>query len=247
MDRALYIAMTGAKNNMLAQSIRANNMANLNTSGFKADFEQSRSMGVYYGDGQPTRAYALTETPRADFESGPMQATGNPMDVAIQGEGFIAVQAPDGSEAYTRAGNLSIDATGALRTANGLAVMGNSGPISLPPIDKFEIGSDGTISVITLGQTAETMVETNRIKLVKPDIKNLEKGADGLFRQRDGLPAAVDASVRVAGGVLEGSNVNAMSEFTQIISLARQYDMQLKLMKSAEDNSSASAQLLQIS
>jgi flagellar basal-body rod protein FlgF len=247
VDRALYIAMTGAKNNMAAQTIRANNMANLNTSGFKADFEQSRSMGVYYGDGLPTRAYALTESPRADFESGPMQTTGNPMDVAIQGEGFIAVQAPDGSEAYTRAGNLAIDAAGTLRTANGLAVIGNSGPISLPPIDKFEIGSDGTLSVITLGQTAETMVETNRIKLVKPDIKNLEKGPDGLFRQRDGLTATPDATVRVAGGVLEGSNVNAMSEFTQIISLARQFDMQLKLMKTAEENSTASAQLLQMS
>lgn len=247
MDRALYIAMTGAKNNMAAQTIRANNMANLNTSGFKADFEQSRSMGVYYGDGQPTRAYALTESPRADFESGPMQTTGNPMDVAIQGEGFIAVQAPDGSEAYTRAGNLAIDAAGTLRTANGLAVIGNSGPISLPPIDKFEIGSDGTLSVVTLGQTAETMVETNRIKLVKPDVKNLEKGPDGLFRQRDGLTATADATVRVAGGVLEGSNVNAMSEFTQIISLARQFDMQLKLMKTAEENSTASAQLLQMS
>ncbi|MFO1389074.1 flagellar basal-body rod protein FlgF [Cellvibrio sp.] len=247
MDRALYIAMTGAKNNMAAQAVRANNMANLNTAGFKADFEQSRSMGVYYGDGQPTRAYALTESPQADFESGPMQTTGNPMDVAILGEGLIAVQAPDGSEAYTRAGNLNIDASGTLRTANGLAVMGNSGPISLPPMDKMEIGSDGTISVIALGQTAETMVETNRIKLVKPDIKNLEKGPDGLFRQRDGLPAAVDASVRVASGVLEGSNVNAMSEFTQILSLARQYDMQLKLMKTTEDNASASAQLLQMS
>lgn len=247
MDRALYIAMTGAKNNMAAQTIRANNMANLNTNGFKADFEQSRSMGVYYGDGQPTRAYALTESPRADFEYGPMQNTGNPMDIAIQGEGFIAVQAPDGSEAYTRAGNLAIDAAGTLRTANGLAVIGNSGPISLPPLDKIEVGSDGTISTISLGQTAETMVETNRIKLVKPDIKNLEKGADGLFRQRDGLPAAVDASVRVVSNVLEGSNVNAMSEFTQIISLARQFDMQLKLMKAAEDNSSASAQLLQMS
>jgi flagellar basal-body rod protein FlgF len=247
VDRALYIAMTGAKNNMMAQAVRANNMANLNTSGFKADFEQSRSMGVYYGDGQPTRAYALTESPSADFESGPMMNTGNPMDLAIQGEGFIAVQAPDGSEAYTRAGNLSVDSTGALRTAGGLAVIGNSGPISLPPIDKMEIGSDGTISVITLGQTAETMVETNRIKLVRPDIKNIEKGPDGLFRQRDGLTAAPDATVRVAGGVLEGSNVNAMSEFTQILSLARQYDMQLKLMKTTEDNASASAQLLQMS
>jgi flagellar basal-body rod protein FlgF len=247
VDRALYIAMTGAKNNMMAQAVRANNMANLNTSGFKADFEQSRSMGVYYGDGQPTRAYALTESPRADFESGPMMTTGNPMDLAIQGEGFIAVQAPDGSEAYTRAGNLSVDSTGALRTAGGLPVIGNSGPISLPPLDKMEIGSDGTISVISLGQTAETMVETNRIKLVRPDIKNLEKGPDGLFRQRDGLTATPDASVRVAGGVLEGSNVNAMSEFTQILSLARQYDMQLKLMKTTEDNATASAQLLQMS
>lgn len=247
MDKALYIAMTGAKNNMAAQTIRANNMANLNTSGFKADFEQSRSMGVYYGDGQPTRAYALTETPRADFEQGPLQNTGNPMDIAINGEGFIAVQAPDGSEAYTRAGNLSIDASGTLRTANGLAVIGNSGPISLPPIDKIEVGADGTISTISLGQTAETMVEANRIKLVKPDIKNLQKGEDGLFRQRDGLPAAPDASVHVVSNVLEGSNVNAMSEFTQIIALARQYDMQLKLMKTAEENSSASAQLLQMS
>ncbi len=247
MDRALYIAMTGAKNNMMAQGIRANNMANLNTAGFKADFEQSRSMGVYYGDGQPTRAYALTETPGADFESGPMMTTGNPMDVAIQGDGFITVQAPDGSEAYTRAGNLAIDAAGTLRTANGLPVIGNAGPIALPPLDKVEVGADGTLSVIGLGQTAETMVETNRIKLVRPDIKNLEKGSDGLFRQRDGLTAVADGTVRLASGVLEGSNVNAMSEFTQILTLSRQFDMQLKLMKSAEENANASAQLLQMS
>jgi flagellar basal-body rod protein FlgF len=142
---------------------------------------------------------------------------------------------------------LAIDAAGTLRTANGLAVIGNSGPISLPPLDKVEIGAVGTVSIIALGQTAETMVEGDRIKLVKPDIKNLEKGSDGLFRQRDGLAAVADGTVRVASGVLEGSNVNAMSEFTQILTLARQYDMQLKVMKSAEENSSASAQLLQMS
>ena len=247
MDRAIYIAMTGAKNNMLAQANHSNNMANVNTNGFKADFEQSRSMGVYYGDGQPTRAFALTESPAPDFTPGPMQSTGNPMDVAIKGDGFIAVQAPDGSEAYTRAGNLSIDAFGSLRTANGLAVLGNSGPITLPPISKLEIGSDGTISIIALGQGAETMVDTNRLKLVNPDPKNVKKGEDGLFRQRDGLSAEVAAEVRVAGGMLEGSNVNVMSEFTQILTLARQYDMQVKLMKAAEDNSSASTQLLQMS
>jgi len=247
VDRALYIAMTGAKNNMLAQANHSNNMANLNTNGFKADFEQSRSMGVYYGDGQPTRAFALTESPSANFESGPMITTGNPMDVAIQGNGFIAVQAPDGSEAYTRAGDLHVDAEGTLRTANGLAVIGNSGPISLPPLNKMAIGSDGTISVIALGQTVETMVDTNRIKLVNPDVKNLTKGTDGLFRQRDGLTADVSADVRLANGVIEGSNVNAMNEFTQIIALSRQYEMQVKLMKTAEDNASASAQLLQMS
>jgi len=247
VDRALYIAMTGAKNNMMAQTTHANNMANVSTGGFKADFEQSRSMGVYYGDGQPTRAYALTESPSADFQPGPLQATGNPMDVAIQGDGFIAVQAPDGSEAYTRAGNLAIDASGTLRTASGLAVIGNSGPISLPPLDKMEVGSDGTISIVSQGQGPETMVDTNRIKLVNPDLKNLKKGEDGLFRQRDGLTAEVDAKVRVAGGMLEGSNVNAMSEFTQILTLARQYEMQVKLMKTTEDNSTASAQLLQMS
>lgn len=247
MDKALYIAMTGAKHNLLAQANHSNNMANLNTTGFKADFEQARSMGVYYGDGQPTRAFALTESPRADFTPGPMITTNNPMDVAIKGDGFIAVQAHDGSEAYTRAGNLTLDATGTLRTANGLAVLGNSGPINFPPLDKIEVGSDGTISIIATGQGAETMVDANRLKLVKPAIENLEKGSDGLFRQRDGLNAPVDATVRVAGGMLEASNVSAISEFTDILALSRQYEMQVKLMKVAEENSTASAQMMQMS
>lgn len=247
MDRAIYIAMTGAKHNMMAQVNRSNNMANVNTVGFRADFEQSRSMGVYYGDGAPTRAFALTENPRADFTQGPNITTNSPTDIAIQGEGFIAVQAPDGSEAYTRAGNLTLDAAGTLRTANGLAVIGNSGPINFPPLDKMEIGTDGTISVIPTGQGVETMVDANRIKLVNPDFKIMEKGKDGLFRQRDGLTAQASATVRVASGMLEGSNVNTMSEFTDILMLARQYEMQVKLMKTAEENSAASAQLLQMS
>lgn len=247
MERALYIAMTGAKHNMMAQVNRSNNMANVNTVGFRADFEQSRAMGVYYGDGAPTRAFALTESPRADFTPGPNITTDNPMDIAIQGEGFLAVQAPDGSEAYTRAGNLAVDATGTLRTANGLAVLGNGGPINFPPLDKIEIGTDGTISIIATGQAIETMVDVNRLKLVNPDFTALEKGVDGLFRRRDGVNAEVSGAVRVASGMVEGSNVNAMSEFTDILMLARQYEMQVKLMKAAEENSTASAQLLQMS
>ncbi len=239
--------MTGAKNNMLAQGVRSNNLANLNTTGFRADFEQSRAMGVYYGDGQPTRAYALTESPAANFTQGPLETTGNDLDVAIQGEGFLAVQASNGTEAYTRAGNLSIDATGTLRTANGLAVMGNGGPINVPENTKLHIGADGTLSVVGLGQGPEAMVEVGRIKLVNPDIKNLEKGDDGLFRQRNGLDAEVSPTVTLRSGVLEGSNVNAIDEFTQILTLSRQYEMQVKIMKTAEENSTASAQLLQMS
>ncbi len=247
VDKALFIAMTGAKNNMLAQGVRSNNLANLNTTGFRADFEQSRAMGVYYGDGQPTRAFALTENPAADFTPGPMETTGNDLDVAIQGQGFIAVQAPNGSEAYTRAGNLSVDAAGTLRTANGLAVMGNGGPITVPENTKIHIGADGTLSIVGQGQGPEAMVEVARIKLVNPDIKNLEKGDDGLLRQRDGLDAEASAAVTLRSGMLEGSNVNAIDEFTQILSLSRQYEMQVKVMKAAEENSASSAQLLQFS
>jgi len=247
VERALFIAMTGAKHNMLAQTNRANNLANLSTTGFRADFEQSRSMGVYYGEGQPTRAYAMTESPRSNFESGPMITTNNSLDVAVQGNGFLAVQAPDGTEAYTRFGNLAIDANGMLRTANGLLVLGAGGPINVPENEKVQIGSDGTISIVGLGQGPEAMVQVGQLKLVNPDVKNVEKGDDGLFRQRDGLTANAAPEVVVRSGMYEGSNVNAVEEFTQILSLARQYEMQVKIMKTAEENSAASTQLLQIS
>lgn len=245
MDKALYIAMTGAKHNMLAQASHSNNMANLNTTGFRADFAQARSMPVYYGDGHPTRAYALTERPASNFESGPLNETGRDLDIAIEGDGFIAVQAPDGTEAYTRAGGLHIDSLGILRNGSGLPVIGNEGPIALPPLDKLEIGADGTLSVVAQGLGPEAMVEVDRIKLVNPDLQQVSKGEDGLFRLEGGVPAEADANVSVITGFLEGSNVNAVNEFTQILSLSRQYEMQLKLMQTAKQNSETSARLLQ--
>lgn len=247
MDKALYIAMTGAKNNMMAQTSHSNNLANISTAGFRADFAQARSMPVYYGDGHPSRAYAMTERPGTDFSSGPMNETGRDLDVAIQGDGFIAVQAPDGTEAYTRSGGLNIDPMGILRNASGLPVMGNDGPIALPPLQKLEIGSDGTLSIVAQGQGAEAMVEIDRIKLVNPELAGVSKGEDGLFRQEGGVPAQADAGVSVITGFLEGSNVNAVDEFTQILSLTRQYEMQLKLMQTTEQNSESSARLLQSS
>lgn len=247
MDKALYIAMTGAKHNMLAQTSHSNNLANVNTTGFRADFAQARSMPVYYGDGHPTRAYALTERPASDLGQGPMKETGRDLDIAIEGEGFVAVQAPDGTEAYTRAGNLHVDPVGILRNASGMAVIGNDGPIALPPLEKLEIGSDGTLSVVAQGQGPEALVEMDRIKLVNPEPEQVTKGEDGLFRQEGGVPLAADEAVSVATGFLEGSNVNAVNEFTQMLSLSRQYEMQLKLMQTVKQNSESSARLLQSS
>lgn len=247
MDKALFIAMTGAKHNMLAQANRANNLANVNTTGFRADFEQSRAMGVYYGDGLPTRAYAMTESPRADFSQGAYNITNDDLDIAIQGDGFIAVLAPDGTEAYTRNGDLAIDAQGNLLTENGLPVMGIDGPINVPENQRLHIAVDGTISTVGLGQGPETIVQVAQIKLVNPDIQNLEKGDEGLFRQRDGLVAPAAEGVRVMQGMLEGSNVNAVAEFTQVMSLSRQYEMQIKLMKTADENTQSSTSLMQIS
>ncbi len=247
MDKSLYIAMTGAKHNMLAQAVHANNMANLSTTGFRADFEQARAMGVYYGEGHATRAYSLTESPASNFATGAMIETGNDLDVAIQGQGFIAVRAADGTEAYTRAGNLETDSTGMLRTSNGLPVLGGDSPIVIPENEKIQIGGDGTVSIVGLGQGPEAMTEVGRIKLVNPDTQNLEKGDDGLFRQRDGLTAEVSANVRLRSGVVEASNVNAIDEFTKIMALSRQYEMQVKMMKTADDNATSSASLLRMS
>ena len=163
MDKALYIAMTAAKNNMLGQAIRSNNLANVNTTGFRSDFEQARSMGVYYGDGMPTRAFALTETPQTDFSEGALIQTGRDLDVAVKGSGYIAVQSADGREAYTRAGSLYIDSTGVLRTGNNLPVMGNAGPMAIPEFQKLEIGQDGIVSIVGKGEAPDALTQVDQI------------------------------------------------------------------------------------
>lgn len=246
MDKSLYISMTGASQNAMAQRAHANNLANLTTTGFRRDFEQARSMPVF-GDGYATRAYAMTERPGTDMSAGVMQETGRELDVAVQGEGWIAVQAADGSEAYTRAGSLNIDAFGVLRTSSGLPVLGNGGPIAIPPAQKVEIGSDGTISIRALGEGPAVMAEVDRLKLVNPDPATLEKGADGLMRTKDGLPQVADGAVQVATGFLEGSNVNAVEEMTAMLSLARQFELHIKMMRTAEENAQATDRILQMS
>ncbi|WP_221794692.1 flagellar basal-body rod protein FlgF [Oceanobacter mangrovi] len=246
MDRALYIAMSGAKQNTYGQAAHANNLANASTTGFRSDYTQSRAMGVF-GEHFPTRAYALTERPASDFREGPLMETGRRMDVALEGEGWFAVVGPDGQEAYTRAGDLSVDPDGRLLNGQGLQMIGEGGPIVLEPYTAIEVSRAGIVTIQPAGEQPVGVAEPVQMKLVNPDYKQLEKGEDGLFRFRDPAtpPAQADPNVTLVNGFIEGSNVNAVSELTDLIALNRQYEMQVKLMKNVDENAAATTQLLQ--
>ncbi|MEX2366959.1 MAG: flagellar basal body rod protein FlgF [Pseudohongiellaceae bacterium] len=246
MDRALYIAMTGAKNNMMAQTSHSNNLANASTTGFRADWAQARAMPVY-GEHYPTRAYSMTERPATDFNDGPLIETGSELDVAIAGDGFLSVLDAEGNEAYTRRGDLAVTPLGELINGVGQPVLGNGGPIVLPPYEKLEIGNDGTISIRPAGAGPNEMLVIDALKVVNPDLQNLEKGTDGLFRPREGEQVlAGDPALRVVSGFVEGSNVNAVAELTNILAINRQYEMQIKMMKASDDVSQAAEQLLRL-
>ncbi|MCP4127490.1 MAG: flagellar basal-body rod protein FlgF [Gammaproteobacteria bacterium] len=246
MDRMLYVAMSGAKETLLAQAANSNNLANANTTGFLADLQQFRSMPVF-GDGHPTRVYALSERPATDFKSGSIVQTGRELDVALNGKGWITVQAPDGNEAYTRRGDLKLDANGLLTTGNGLPVTGNGGPIAIPPAEKIDIAPDGTISIRPLGQAANELAIVDQIKMVNPANSDLEKGKDGLMRLKPGATAEPDISLQLVGGALEGSNVNVVDSMVDMIELARRFEIQVKMMKTSEEMEQGSTSILQMS
>ncbi len=245
MDRMLYVAMSGAKETLLAQAANSNNLANASTTGFLADLQQFRSMPVF-GDGHPTRVYALSERPATDFKSGSIVQTGRELDVALNGKGWIAVQAPDGSEAYTRRGDLKLDANGLLTTGNGLPVTGNGGPIAIPPAEKIDIAPDGTISIRPLGQAANELAIVDQIRMVNPANSDMEKGKDGLMRLKPGVTAELDASLQLISGTLEGSNVNVVDSMVDMIELARRFEVQVKMMKTAEEMEQGSTSILRI-
>ncbi len=245
MDRLLYVAMTGASETMRAQTANNHNLANANTVGFRADLAAFQARAVA-GDGHASRVYAMASTTGFDDTAGNMMTTGRDLDVAVQGQGYIAVQGFDGREAYTRAGDLRVDAAGQLRTGTGLAVMGEGGPLAVPPHSSLLVGVDGTLSIVPLGQGPETRAQVGRIKLVNPATADVEKGADGLFRLRDGSDAPADAAVRLGSGVLESSNVNVADAMVNMIELARRFELQVRAMRTAEQNGEASARLLSL-
>lgn len=246
MDKVLYVAMTGARENMLAQQAHANNLANATTTAFKSDLEQARAMRVL-GEGFESRVYAMSERPATNLESGTLMQTGRDLDVAVDGDGWIAVLGPEGTEVYTRNGGLQINAANELVTGSGLPVMGNGGPIIIPPAENIFIGNDGSITIRPLGENATEVALIDQIKRVRPEAGTLFKGQDGFMHTDNDMPLPPAVDVQVRSGYLEASNVNAVEDLTAMISLSRQFEMQVKMMKTAEENSSAASKILQLS
>lgn len=242
MDRLVYTAMTGAKQILEKQANTSHNLANATTTGFRAQLDSFRAVPVI-GSPLPTRAFVVDSTLGTDFSPGPIQQTARDLDVAVQGKGWIAVQLEDGTEAYTRNGSLTLSENGVLQTQNGVPVMGDGGPIAVPPDVTLSVGGDGTVTAIATGFKPGAATVLGRIKLVNPPEENIVRGDDGLFRLKDGGEAEADAKVVLIGGALEGSNVNVVDSMVEMISLARQFELQMSLMKNAENNATKAAQL----
>ncbi|MES2206630.1 MAG: flagellar basal-body rod protein FlgF [Pseudomonadota bacterium] len=247
MDRALFIAMTGADATMTRQNTISQNLANASSTGYRSQSVAFRSLPVFWQQ-LPTRAYAVETTTGSNFTPGVLKETGRSLDVALQGKGWFAVQDVQGAEAYTRAGHLQLDATGTIKTATGLVVLGETGiPLTVPEGRGVAIGRDGTVEAVNPSNSADRQT-IGRIKLTNPAEASLDRGNDGLFRVKDGQPAtSANNEVSITAGSLESSNVNVVESLVQMISAARQFETQLKVMQDLEADSRASTQLLTLS
>lgn len=238
MDRMIYLSMAGAKATMQRQDVLAHNLANTSTVGFRAELNAFRAVPVE-GSGASTRVYALESTPGYDASPGVVASTGRNLDVAMRGNAWLAVQGLDGTEAYTRGGSLDVNAEGTVVTTAGLTVLGDGGPIQVPPNSTVAIAPDGTVSARGIDGRSTPV---GRLKLVTPEAP-LQRGTDGLFRAVDGdLPA--DATARLQDGALEGSNVSPVETMVSMIAAARQFEAQMRMLQTAEGNEKAAAQLL---
>ena len=245
VDTALFVGMTGAKQSMHSLRVISNNLANANTLGFRADYETIKTVPTNQNKMQ-TRVYSQPDKTYSDFKQGPMIKTGGDLDIAINGKGFIAVQTKKGKEAYTRAGNLQITKDGLVVTGRGDVVLGSNGVITIPPSNRISIGERGNISVQPRGQSPNQLTTIGNIKLVDIPNNQLQKGVDGLFYLAEGASATASDSVRITSGALEGSNVDPVRALSELIDISRQFEMHTKLMKSIEDNSGKSNQLLNV-
>jgi len=245
MDKSLYVAMTGARETQLSLSVHSNNLANANTLGFKTFINEAITQSLSSDHGFDTRSYAMGANPGIDFSQGVMQETGNPLDVAIKGDGFFVVQTDDLRQVMTRAGAMKLTPDGQLTDFRGNAVVGVDGPIDIPPYERLTIGEDGTITIQPAGANPNEAQIVGQIMLVNPDKNGVMRTNDGYFEHVDGLPN-VDDTLSVVSGMVEGSNTNVVAEFTRILSLSRQYELTVKMMKESRDQSQKAAQLLQL-
>jgi flagellar basal-body rod protein FlgF len=242
MDRLIYTAMTGASQTMNRLAAVGHNLANASTTGYRSEEHRLRAVQVQ-SQALPTRAFVVDASTYSDFSSGPQMYTGRALDASVQGQGWIALQTADGSEAYTRNGSLELNVNGVLQSRTGLPVMGEGGSITVPPDSKINIGRDGTVSLIPETGAQNTVNAIGRIKVVNPAETDLFRGEDGLFRMKDGSAAPVAEEVALAGGYLEGSNVSPVDQMISMISLGRQFEMQMKALSTADTNDRSAAQI----
>ena len=242
----LWIAATGARAILHRQAVTANNLANVNTTGYRAEEANFRALPVY-GNALPSSVYTTGQGSSADLREGAIVHTGRNLDVAIEGPGWIAVQGSDGKPAYTRNGNLVINAAGILTTSDGHPVLGSGDtPISVPQLQSVQIGADGTISGVPAGSQPNALVTINRLTLVNPPPQDMQRGADGLFRSTQGTPAP-DGNLKVASGALESSNVNPVAAMIRMLEDSRMFEVQTKLMQTVSQNEQTASQLLNVS
>lgn len=243
MDRMIYTAMTGANAAQYRQQLLSNNLANASTPGFRAELATFRAVPVR-GDGTSSRVFALEATAGHSDAAGPVTNTGRNLDVAVRGGSYLSVQGLDGTEAYTRAGALEVNPDGTLVNAQGLPMLSDGGPLTVPPGAQVDIGEDGTVTARVPGQPGQAL---GKLKLVTPDDENrLLRGADGLFRAATGDTLAADATARVQSGALEGSNVNPIEAMVGMIAVARQFEVQMRMLQNGEKNDQTAAQLLSL-
>ena len=245
MDRLVNTALTAMRGAMARQAAVANNLANVNTVGFRAEVANAETRWIK-GDTFDTRAQASEQVIAADMAQGAVTATGNPLDVAVDGDALLSVQAQDGSEAYTRRGDLKVTESGLLTTGDGLAVLGEGGPIVLPQMDSVSIAQDGSIWGVPQGGDPANPQQVDQLKLVNAAGSSIAKGKDGLFREVNGGALPADPLATVTSGSLEGSNVNATDALIQMIEASRAYETQVKMIDTAKQLDDGGASLMRL-
>jgi len=246
MDRLIYTAVSGMADSMIRQGALASNLANAQTIGFRAETFDSTPVALTSPTSLGARTMVTTGVLGADMSAGSIVETGRTLDIAMQGEVMLAVQVADGSEAYTRRGDLSVSPSGALVNGDGRPVIGSGGPITVPPGAEISIGPDGSVLMADPAMPDQPPQVVDRVKLANWQGSQIVKGTDGLFRVRDGGVLPADEEARVQVGALEQSNVDITRILVEMVQAQRLFDMRTKLVATAKELDEGGASLMRI-